>query len=295
MALLPRRGPQKRIRRTDRRGMSPVTFGAIAAAFLLVVVYFGFTKAVPFTHDFRLNAVFANANSMRIGTQVRIAGVTVGKVTKISRYKDSNTSLVQMELKDNGLPIHKDATVKIRPRIFLEGNFFVDLRPGTPGSPKLEDDDAPLAVTQTSAPVQFGDVLTSLQSDSRRDLQKVLINYGQALNAVPTAAQDAQADPDTRGESGGLSLRDSATYSADALRGAAIVNSATLGLEPDDLAKLVSSVSRVSGELDRNEGCVAGVGGQFQSHDGGVRGPVGEFERDVAAVAADVGSGGYDV
>jgi hypothetical protein len=30
------------------------------------------------------------------------------------------------------LPIHKDATLKIRPRIFLEGNFFVDVRPGTP-------------------------------------------------------------------------------------------------------------------------------------------------------------------
>ena len=32
-----------------------------------------------------------------------------------------------MEIDDKGLPIHKDATLKIRPRIFLEGNFFVDL------------------------------------------------------------------------------------------------------------------------------------------------------------------------
>ena len=37
------------------------------------------------------------------------------------------------EIDDKGLPIHKDATAKIRPRIFLEGNFFVDLQPGDAG------------------------------------------------------------------------------------------------------------------------------------------------------------------
>ena len=46
-----------------------------------------------------------------------------------------------MEIDDKGLPIHKDATMKIRPRIFLEGNFFVDLKPGTPAAPTLDDGD----------------------------------------------------------------------------------------------------------------------------------------------------------
>ena len=40
---------------------------------------------------------------------------------------------VTMEMKESGLPIHKDATLKIRSRIFLEGNFFVDLTPGHAG------------------------------------------------------------------------------------------------------------------------------------------------------------------
>ena len=34
-----------------------------------------------------------------------------------------------MRIDDKGLPIHKDATIQIRPRIFLEGNFFVDVQP----------------------------------------------------------------------------------------------------------------------------------------------------------------------
>ncbi len=170
-----------------RRGetVSHLTYGVIAALVVSVVVFFGFTKHVPFTHGFRLNAVFENSNEIVKGTQVRIAGVRVGKVTKVTRYKDSNAARVEMEIDDAGLPIHRDATIKIRPRLFLEGSFFLDLKPGSPSAPELDDNDAPLAMTQTAAPVQFGDVLTTLQADPRRDLQRVLINLGQALNGKP--------------------------------------------------------------------------------------------------------------
>ena len=65
--------------------------------------------------------------SIRANSPVRIAGVNVGKVKKIERYEDTDMAVVEMEIKEKGLPIHKDATLKIRPRIFLEGNFFVDL------------------------------------------------------------------------------------------------------------------------------------------------------------------------
>ena len=79
-----------------RRGetVSHLTYGVIAALVVTVVVFFGFTKHVPFTHGFRLNAVFQNANEIVKGTQVRIAGVNVGKVTKVTRYKDSNAARV---------------------------------------------------------------------------------------------------------------------------------------------------------------------------------------------------------
>jgi virulence factor Mce-like protein len=259
MPLLRRQGTQKRIRRTDRRGMSPVTYGAIAAVVLLIVVFFGFTKHVPFTHGFRVNAVFENANAISKNAQVRIAGVNVGKVVKVTRYENSNAALVQMEINDKGLPIHKDATAKIRPRIFLEGNFFVDLKPGSPSAPRLEDDDAPLGMAQTAAPVQFGDVLTALQADPRLDLQTLLINLGKALNGKPTAADDAQGDPDVRGETAAVSLRGSAAYSAPALRNASIINSAILGEDPDDLGRLIKGLARVSGALDRNEGALQGL------------------------------------
>ena len=58
--------------------------------------------------------------------------------SRSSRSRAPTPRVLVMELKDSALPLHEDATAKIRPRIFLEGNFFVDLKPGTPGSPELD-------------------------------------------------------------------------------------------------------------------------------------------------------------
>ena len=134
---------------------------------------------------------------------MRIAGVEVGKVKSIDAVEGTNAALLTMELKDSALPLHEDATAKIRPRIFLEGNFFVDLKPGTPGSPQLDSGDT-IKITQTATPVQLDQVLTSLQSDSREDLQALLDGLNTAFNSKPTRGEDATS-PLARGPDRGAS------------------------------------------------------------------------------------------
>ena len=248
----------KNTSRKSRTGMAPVTAGAILAVVLIAVTYFGFTKHIPFTHGYRLQAVFESSNSLRPGSPVRIAGVNVGKVKKVERAGSSDAAVVTMELDNKALPIHKDATLKIRPRIFLEGNFFVDLKPGTPSSPTLSDNDR-IPMTQTSRPVQLDEVLTSLQSDARVDLQDVLINYGQSLKHVPTAAENADQDRAVKGEDGAKALNQAFNYSGPALRNTSIVNEALLGTQPGDLPKLIKSFAVVAGALDRNEDALKGL------------------------------------
>ena len=248
----------KNTSRKSRTGMAPVTAGAILAVVLIAITYFGFTKHIPFTHGYRLQAVFESSNSLRPGSPVRIAGVNVGKVKKVERAGSSDAAVVTMELDNKALPIHKDATLKIRPRIFLEGNFFVDLKPGTPSSPTLSDNDR-IPMTQTSRPVQLDEVLTSLQSDARVDLQDVLINYGQSLKHVPTAAENADQDRAVKGEDGAKALNQAFNYSGPALRNTSIVNEALLGTQPGDLPKLIKSFAVVAGALDRNEDALKGL------------------------------------
>jgi phospholipid/cholesterol/gamma-HCH transport system substrate-binding protein len=241
-----------RIPRKDRTGASAFKVGAIVLALLCVGTYFGFTKHVPFTHGFRVKAVFPSANSIRTNSPVRIAGVNVGKVKKIERQDGTDAAVVTMEIDKKGLPIHKDATVKIRPRIFLEGNFFVDMQPGTPGTPTLGDGDT-LPITQASDPVQLDQVLTALQQDTRTQLQELLDTYGKALTTKPTAAQDAAQDPSVRGLTAGQALNQSYKYGGPAFRNVAIVNDAFLGTEPHDLSKLIAGLNKTTQGLNRNE------------------------------------------
>jgi phospholipid/cholesterol/gamma-HCH transport system substrate-binding protein len=184
--------------RRRRTGRTPFAVGLVALVIVLVAVYLGFTKDIPFTHGFRVNAVFQSANSLRVNSPVRIAGVAVGKVKAVKPKEGTNEALVTMEINKNGLPIHQDATAKIRPRIFLEGNFFIDLRPGTGASPELDDGDT-IKVTRTSTPVQLDQVLTSLQSDTRQDLRDLLDGLAKGLSSKPTATDDKDADPSAGG------------------------------------------------------------------------------------------------
>jgi virulence factor Mce-like protein len=249
--MLGRSSDHRKLRK-DRTGANAVTVAVIVLLVAGAATYLGFTKHIPYTHGFRVNAVFESANSIRPNSPVRIAGVNVGKVKKIQRQDGTDAAVVTMEINDKGLPIHKDATMKIRPRIFLEGNFFVDLKPGTPSAPSIGDDDT-LPITQTSTPVQLDQVLTALQSNTREDLKRLLEGYGTGLTYEPSFAADSDADRSARGQSAAQSLNDATKTAAPALRDASIVNTAFLGTEPHDLSGLIAGLGKVTAGLDRNE------------------------------------------
>jgi phospholipid/cholesterol/gamma-HCH transport system substrate-binding protein len=234
-------------------GISTFTAGLIAVVVICVGTFLGFTKDIPFTRPFEIKAVFESANSIRTNSPVRIAGVNVGKVKSVEAQDGTDAAVVTLQIDEEGLPIHKDATAKIRPRIFLEGNFFVDLRPGTPSSPSLGAGDT-IKVTQTATPVQLDEVLTSLQQDSRDDLKDILGGLGTALAQEPTPEEDAAADPSTKGETGAESLNDAADDAGPALRSTAQVTDALLGTQPSaDLSRLIRGTARATEGLARNE------------------------------------------
>ena len=127
--------------------------GAVAAAVILAVCYLVFGGGLPFTSSpFTLKAAFTVETQLHLGSPVRIAGVNVGTVTSVQRVGGSSTAAVAtMSIQSNGLPIHADATADIRPRLFLEGNFYVDLHPGTPSAPTVSS-GATLPASQTTRP-----------------------------------------------------------------------------------------------------------------------------------------------
>src|SRR5689334_9614089 len=237
-------------RRGRKKGMSTFAAGLLALLAIVVFTYLGFTKfANPFASQYTVHAVFSNANGVKPESPVRIAGVNVGKVVSVgpvpgcklggSLQKQASAGSSQgctaadvtMTISGQGLPIHKDATFAIRPRIFLEGNFFVDVSPGTPEAPTAPSGYT-FRVQQGTEPVQFDQVVTSLQSGTRQNLQTLLQQFGTAV------------------KKGGPSYNASIKYWLPAYEYSAVVAHDALGLQTHDLSNWIAEQGEVSGAVD---------------------------------------------
>jgi virulence factor Mce-like protein len=232
------------MRRKGRRrnGISKFKAGVIGIVLLMAISYGAYTKfANPFANPFTIHAVFSSANGLQPNSFVRIAGVNVGTVTSVNpvpscvvkgtKQKACQAADVTMTINPEGLPIHNDATFWIRPRIFLEGNFFVDLAPGSPSAPIVKTGHT-FPMGQGEEPVQLDQVLTSLQSNTRQNLQTLLKQYGTAV------------------KQGGPSFNKSVQYWLPAYEYSAIVAHDALGIQPHDLSNWLYNMGTVSGALD---------------------------------------------
>jgi ABC-type transporter Mla subunit MlaD len=233
---------------------------AIAIVFILIFTigpYLAFTGHVPFTsYGYELKATFANSANVALNSPVRIAGVEVGRVISTSRDGDATT--VAFTVEGSGRPIHSDAFAAIRPRIFLEGNFFIELDPGSPSAPEM-DSGATIPVSHTSTAVQLDEVLTALQSPVRADLNRLLESFGTALTHEPTAAEDATQLPEVRGLTGAEAFNRVFKYGGDAGRYSAQVTNALLGTQQRDLSRLVAGAGRTFGAFASREADLQGL------------------------------------
>jgi ABC-type transporter Mla subunit MlaD len=238
-------------RRRGEGGITPFAAGLIAIILLAIASFFAFTRLNPFASPFKITATFESANNLQRKSPVRIAGVEVGKVKKVEPIEGAGgAAVVEMEIQDRGLPIHEDAEMKIRQRIFLEGNFFVDVYPGTASAPVLKD-GGEIPVNQTATPVQFGQILTALQSDTREDLQTLLEEYGEKGLGYGDLDVDPQ-NPPPRSLTGAFGFNQSLDHQARAFRYSAIANEATLGEQPGDLHRLMRGQQRTFRALSEN-------------------------------------------
>ncbi|MDQ3758716.1 MAG: hypothetical protein M3331_02050, partial [Actinomycetota bacterium] len=147
----------------------------------------------------------------------------------------STATVVTMELEESALPLHTDATLKLRPRLFLEGNLFLDLKPGTPSGEEAEDGYV-FPVAQTSIAVSIDQIFTTLQADVRSNLQILLDELGTAFR---------------RG--GAEGFQEIYRSSPGAFRYTAEVNDAFLGTEPHDLSELIVNLDSTLEALNQGK------------------------------------------
>jgi virulence factor Mce-like protein len=220
-----------RWRRPTEESRLPVALiGALVIAGTVLAFYLAATKDLPWSGGNEVEIQFSTASQISPDSPVRVAGVNVGDVKSIEEG-GGGTATVTVEIGDEALPLHEDAQAKIRPRTFLEGSFFVDIKPGSPSAPEIGDGGT-IPLGQTSVPVQFDQILSSLQAPTRARLREMLAGLGTGLDGGGPAALNAtipELDP----------------LFTDGAR----VAEAFAGTEPHDLSGAIRETSKVTAAL----------------------------------------------
>jgi phospholipid/cholesterol/gamma-HCH transport system substrate-binding protein len=250
--------------------VSNLRAGVLVLALIGLAVYLTFGGPLPFSHGYTVDAVVQSANELHGGSPVRIAGVNVGKVTKV-RPGPGTTAIVEMAIDDAGRPIHRDATLKIRPRLFLEGNFYVDLKAGSPSAPELRDGGT-IPLAQTAIPVQLDQVLSTLNHDTRDSLRTLVEQLGGSLSHGGAQAIDAAFAP-----------------AVPAYKGLAVLAQSARGTQPGDLRATVADTERIVRALNDKRDQLASLISSFNVTAGALASRSAQLRASLRGLAATVG------
>jgi phospholipid/cholesterol/gamma-HCH transport system substrate-binding protein len=164
---------------------NPPSIGSIAAmvgftlsvAALLMFLWTAFGGTLPLSpKGYRFKAAFPEASALVKEADVRMAGVNIGKVKQKELGKGGRTTLVEMEIDHRFAPIGRDAHAILRQKSLL-GETYVEITPGSPGGPDL-DDGGTLAQTNVDDTVELDEVFRVFDPKTRDALQQWLHEAG---------------------------------------------------------------------------------------------------------------------
>jgi virulence factor Mce-like protein len=231
--------------RRNRRRLHPLAVAAIVIAVAVAITYYAFNRGVPFVHRFTLDALVTNSVNVRNGDPVRIGGIDVGQVAGVTPA--GQNSKIELTLNGSALPIHRNATIRIRDRLFLEGSYYLELDPGTPSAPVIGDGGT-IPLARTSSPVQFFQLLSTFNLPTRSGLASAVNALDEGLG--PSPGQPLQ-------DSGAAGLKATAAQLQPLLADTAVFSRALRGTSPGDVGRLLSSSSRLAGTLAASSGQLA--------------------------------------
>lgn len=251
-----------------------VAIGLTLALVLICVAVF--VKQNPFAGRYEIRGIFASANQLKSGSEVRIAGVRVGEVRAISPGP-VHTSIVTLRIDEAERPIHADATLAIKPRLILEGNFYVKVNPGTPGAPDLPS-GATVPRSRTSVPVQLDQVLDVFDLPTRGALHRSIAGLAAGLGDGATRRQP------TRSRTGYEGLRGAVRQLDAALGSVRQVAHSVRGARSGDLARAVNFAGDFTTQLAHDPKALADLMARFNRFTGALAAQDVALSRSVRGV-----------
>src|SRR6185436_5541965 len=161
---------------------------ALSCFGLLLFLWLAFGGPIPFQpKGYQFKIEFPNATQLAQEADVRISGVSVGKVKSITPKNGETEATIQLEPKF--APIPKDAKAILRQKTLL-GETYVELTPGYPGSPKVPEGGT-LAVTQVAPSVQLDEIFRTFDPRTRAAFQVWMQDQAVAITGRGTDISNA--------------------------------------------------------------------------------------------------------
>src|SRR3989440_130499 len=162
---------------------------ALSCVGLLLFLWLSFGGTMPFNaQGYRFKVSFQNAFDLADQADVRIAGVSVGKVVNKQLDTKSGT-LVTIQLNNKYAPIHRNATAILREKTLL-GETYVQLTSGSRNTPPLADGGT-LPQSHVVPAVQLDQIFNTFDPQTRaafrswqQDLAVAIRGNDQNLNNV---------------------------------------------------------------------------------------------------------------
>ena len=174
---------------------------ALSCVGLLLFLWLSFGGKVPFNpQGYQVRISFTNAGQLAQEADVRIAGVSVGKVISKSLDPQGNRTIATIQLDNQYAPLHKDARAILRTKTII-GETYVEITPGSPNAPPIPDGGL-LSRSQTANVVQLSDIYDAFDEPTRKAFQQwqqqfaVAVkgndqNLNDTLGNLPTFVADA--------------------------------------------------------------------------------------------------------
>jgi virulence factor Mce-like protein len=160
---------------------------ALSCFGILLFMWTSFGGSIPLAaQGYRYYADFGEATQLTSNADVRISGVTVGRVASVEPH--GTTTRATIELDHRYAPISSTSKAILRSKTLL-GETFIEITPGDRSAPKLADGGV-LPGRQVLPTTELDEILRSLDPHTRKDLQKVL---GGLAAGVRGRGQDVNA------------------------------------------------------------------------------------------------------
>jgi phospholipid/cholesterol/gamma-HCH transport system substrate-binding protein len=152
---------------------------ALSCFGLLLYLWISFGGATPLKPmGYRFEISFPEASQLADGADVRIAGVSVGRV--VGSRLDEGRVTATVELTDSHAPIPRDTRALLRTKTLL-GETFVELAPGDGRAGALPDGGR-LDVARVAETVQLDELLETFDPGTRRALRRVTAGSATSLD-----------------------------------------------------------------------------------------------------------------